>query len=81
MKVYVQAKSKKQINEWIQSGTEIEAVEYSMQNHMNGGDYETYHNLVDTPDGTVVAVFDKYVGGNPYSKAWGAWDKTKGVLK
>jgi len=78
MKVYVQAKSKKQVNELLAAGEQIGSVEY---NAFNPNGYQTHHMLDEVPDGTVVAIFEKYVGGQPYTKAYGTLDKNKMRLK
>ncbi len=33
------------------------------------------------PDGTVIAVYDKVVGGSPYPKAYGTWSAAKCMVK
>lgn len=63
--VYVKAKSKKAINETIASGQRVYGTIYSMFN----GDREV--DLATMPDGTVIKIFDKYVSGQPYAKAYG----------
>lgn len=30
-------------------------------------------SLASMPDGTVIKFYDKFVGGNPYAKAYGNW--------
>ena len=62
--VYVQHESKRALNNEILFGRRFEALEYSIAGN------EVY-NLEDLPDGTVVKLFTKYVGGNPYAKAYG----------
>jgi len=78
MKVYIQANSKKAINEALTDGKKVPAVEYNM---FNPNGYMTDHILNDLPTGTIVSVFSKYVGGQPYAKAYGSWDKEKNKLK
>jgi len=78
MKVYIKAKSKKEINEWCKSGVAIEATEY---NAFNPNGYETQHILENLPTGTTVSVFSKFVGGQPYAKAYGEWNQEKNQLK
>lgn len=78
MKVYIQAKSKKEINERLTTGSKIEATEY---NAFNPNGYKTEHILNDLPTGTIVSVFSKFVGGQPYAKAYGSWNKEKLKLK
>lgn len=72
MTLYVQATSKKAINESLALGSEIYGENYSMFG--GGGSYLLNGDL---PSGTVIKVFDKYVGGNPYVKAYGMWDGKK----
>lgn len=78
MKVYVQAKSKKAINEALSQGARVEATEY---NAFNPNGYETKHILNDLPSGTVVSVFSEFAGGQPYAKAYGEWNQEKNKLK
>ncbi len=75
MKVYVKAKSKKDINERIANGERIYGYNYSMFG--DGGMYE----LTQLNDGDVVGVYQKMIDGNPYARSWGAWDSNKQKLK
>lgn len=74
MKIYVKAKSKKELNERLGS------IEKSNSNiRIYGDSHEMFnegrHALDSTlPVGTVIAVYDRYAGGSPYAKAWGTWD-------
>ena len=70
MQVYVQAKSKKAINELLAQGQWIEAKEYifGITNSMP---------LHTVPDGTVVKVFETLINGMPYAKAYGQMRKGK----
>jgi hypothetical protein len=63
MQVYIQAKSKAAINRDLKEGKPVTAMEY--------GFAVTHHEFKDLPDGTVVKVFEKVIGGNPYAKAYG----------
>jgi len=72
MEIYVQAKSKKAINEALTAKQKVYGTNYSMFG--GGGRYELNSDL---PKGTVIKVFEKYSGGNPYAKAYGTWDGTK----
>lgn len=72
MELYVNAKSKKAINEAIASGRTIYGTNFSMFG--GGGDYILSSAL---PSGTVIKVYEKYVGGSPYPKAYGTWDGKK----
>lgn len=76
MKLYVNAKSKKAINESLASGQTIYGTNYSM---FGGGG--TYALSGAIPDGTVIAVYDKMVGGSPYPKAYGTWSAAKCMVK
>lgn len=73
MQIYVKGASKKAINELIAAGKSIYGTEY-MPTSQND------HRLNDLPTGTCVKVFDKYVGGNPYAKSYGTWNKEKNKL-
>lgn len=69
MKLYVNAKSKKAINDRLAAGETVYGENYSI--FEGGGTYALSSGL---PDGTVIAVYEKMVGNNPYAKAWGIWD-------
>lgn len=73
MQVYVQAKSKKEINERLAAGETVYAEEYSLAGART-------IPLKDCPEGTAVKIFDKYVQGNPYAKAYGTWSPKKGKV-
>ncbi len=64
MQVYIQGKSKAQINRDLKAGKPVVAKEISMFNTEN-------HAFENLPDGTVVKVFENYVGGQPYAKSYG----------
>jgi hypothetical protein len=72
MKLYVQAKSKKAINEMLKEGKQITG--YNLSMFGDGGLYILSSAL---PVGTVIAVYSKVVGGNPYATSFGTWDGTK----
>ena len=72
MQVYVQAKSKKSINERLAAGQQVTAVEHKL------GD-ETCHRLTELPKGTVIKVWEKLAGGSPYAKSYGTWNGKKVV--
>ena len=72
MKLYVQAKSKKAINEMLKEGKQITG--YNLSMFGDGGLYVLSSAL---PVGTVIAVYSKVVGGNPYATSFGTWDGTK----
>ena len=64
MQVYIQAKSKAEVNRKLAEGKTVSATEISMFG-------TTGHYFEDLPQGTTVKIFEKYVGGNPYAKAYG----------
>lgn len=72
MELYVNGKSKKEINERIAAGKAVHGTNFSMFG--GGGEYNLDANL---PEGTVIKVFEKYVSGSPYAKASGQWKKGK----
>ncbi len=70
MTIYIQAKSKKELNEKLANKEQIKGTEYDM--------FSTNPCILnELPTGTVVKVFEKYVGGNPYAKSYGVWNKEK----
>ena len=70
MQVYIKAKSKKEVNEKLTNGLEVTAIEYNLFN-------TNYYQLTELPTGTVVKIFDKVVGGSPYAKSYGTYNKEK----
>lgn len=72
MELYVNAKSKKAINDMIAEGKTVYGLNYSIFG--NGGEYALSSAL---PVGTVIKVYSKMVGGSPYAKAYGTWDGSK----
>lgn len=73
--VYVQAPSKKALNENIVAGKTIKTVEYNM---FSGDQYKT---LNDYPTGTQVKIWDKRdFAGTPIAKSYGTWDKEKNKI-
>ena len=75
MKIYVQAKSKADINRRLQAGETFTGYNYSMFG--GGGSYDLN---ADLPEGTIVAVYEKTVNGSPYAKSWGTWNPSKNKL-
>jgi len=71
MTLYVQGKSKKALNELLANGTTVIGTEYSLRQPQN------YTLNSDLQDGTVIKVWEKIIGGNPYAKAYGTWEKNK----
>lgn len=73
MQVYVQGASKKALNEKITNNERVAATEYDM--------FSTNNCILnDLPTGTVVKVYKKIVGGNPYATAYGTWNKEKNKI-
>lgn len=72
MEIYVNAKSKKAINDMLVEGKTVRGYNYSMFG--GGGEYMLSSAL---PVGTVIKVYEKMVGGSPYAKAYGTWDGSK----
>lgn len=72
MKIYVQAKSKKAINEMLMAGQTISGMNYSIFG--DGGMYILSSAL---PAGTVIAIYQKVVGNSPYATTFGTWDGKK----
>ena len=68
--VYINASSKKALNERIAKGHEIAGDQFTMS-----GSHLVY--LHEMPAGTVVKIYEKFVGGNPYAKAYGNWNGKK----
>lgn len=72
MTLYVQARSKKELNERLSLGQVVRGFNYSMFG--GGGVYELNTKLMN---GTIIKVYDKLINGQPYAKAYGTWDGTK----
>ena len=70
MQVYIKAKSKKEVNEMLTNGLDVTAIEYILFN-------TNYYQLTELSTGTVVKIFDKVVGGSPYAKSYGVYNKEK----
>lgn len=64
MQVYINAKSKKAVNNDLMAGATVRAVEISMFGS------KTF-NFDELPNGTVVKIYEKLVGGQPYAKSYG----------
>ena len=71
MKIYIKAASKAEINRGLAEGKDYVGTNYSMFG--GGGQY----NLKDCPEGTTVAIYSQFSGGNPVAKSWGTWNGTK----
>ena len=73
--IYVEAKSKAEINRRLQSGQTVVGVEHKM------GQATTWPLSEMLPDGTLVKVWDKMSFGSPVAKSYGRWDlKNRRVL-
>jgi len=59
----------------LKQGETFTGINYSMLG--GGGEYELNPDL---PDGTIVAVYEKMVNGNPHPKSWGTWNASKNKL-
>jgi len=70
--IYVQAKSKKAINEKLANHEVVPGYYYSL---FGGGSY--YELDEKLPAGTIIKIYEKLVNGNPYAKAYGIWDGKK----
>ena len=77
MKIYVQAKSKKAINDMLSEGKTV--IGFNPSIFGDGGNYILANGSI--PHGTVIAVYEKIVGGNPYAKAYGTWDDKRQQIK
>lgn len=64
--VYIEGASKKALNQRLAIDQHaLEALEF---NHFEGNEV---WNVEQLANGTVVKIFSKYVGGNPYAKSYG----------
>ncbi len=77
MKLYVRGKSKKEINERLAAGQDVFGDNYSMFG--GGGTYQLNGQPIE--QGTVIAVYEKEIAGNPVAKSYGTWDAKKGRVK
>lgn len=75
MKIYVEANSKKHVNEMLAKGLIVYGYNPSM--YSDGG----WHSISDLEDGDVVAIFQKTINGQPMPKSWGCYVKSKNLLK
>lgn len=72
MKLYVQASSKKSLNDRLAKGEKVIGQNYSMFG--GAGLYPLDSNL---PVSTDISIYEKIVGGSPYATRYGTWDGTK----
>lgn len=77
MKLYVKAASKKALNARLEKGEPIFGTNYSMFG--GGGIYQLGAQPIE--DGTVIAVYQKTVGGSPVAKSYGQWSAKTGRVK
>jgi hypothetical protein len=68
MKIYVLGKSKAELKRRLAAGERITGRNYSMFG--GAGIYALDESL---PDGTLIAVYEKMMDGNPISKSFGTW--------
>lgn len=74
MKIYIEAKSKAQVNRDLKAGEKFVGYNYSM---FGGGGW---YNLHDCPAGTIIALYTRKVGGNPVATSWGTWNPIKNQI-
>lgn len=72
--VYVRANSKKDLNERLMNDEDVKGIIHSMY------DQKTIR-LRELNDGDVIKIYSKLVGGSPYAKAYGNWQKDKRRVK
>lgn len=72
MTLYVNAKSKKALNEDLSKGVRVFGTNYSV---FGGGG--TYVLGPDLEVGTVIKIYEKLSMGQPYAKSYGVWDGKK----
>ncbi len=71
MTLYVKGKSKKALNEALAAGKAVYGTNHSMFG--DGGSYK----LAELTEDAVIKIFDKYVSGSPYAKAYGTYKAAK----
>jgi len=75
MTVYVQVKSKKELNKRLADGQTVVGTQHFM------GSEVAWPLSEIMPDGTVIKCFTKVVDGSPWAKSYGRWDaKNRRVL-
>lgn len=74
--VYVLGASKKALNELL--SLDESGYQRCTQYHFQGSEQL---NLFNMPNGTVIKIYSKLVGGSPYAKAYGTWDAAKKRIK
>ena len=78
--VYVKIKSKKALNTKLAQGQALGAGIPIYGTHYTPWT-EKRVALRDLPHGTVIKIYDKFVGGSPYVKAYGTWDAKKHCVR
>lgn len=71
---YVNAKSKKALNDCLASGLTVLAVNHSMFNSCT-------KDILNLQDGDVIKIWDKKSMGSPVAKSYGNWDSKKQRVK
>jgi hypothetical protein len=74
MKIYIEAKSKAQVNRDLKAGKTFNGFNYSM---FGGGGWYALNNC---EPGTVVALYTQKVNGNPVATSWGTWNPAKNQI-
>ncbi len=74
MKLYVKAKSKKEVNENLAAKKTVYGENFSFF-----GDGGTYQLNAELAKGTVITIYEKTSGGNPVGKSYGTWNGIKVV--
>lgn len=69
---YIQAKSKKAVKDSLSNGEKVLCLSFGFMSQT-----QTYI-FQDIPNGSVIKIFDKFVSGSPYAKAYG--NKKNGKL-
>lgn len=72
--MYVQGKSKAAINRELKEGKTLVAYDFNM---FTGDTQTAFSSEGGLAEGTVIKVFEKYIDGNPYAKAYGTWKNGK----
>jgi len=71
---YVNATSKKALNDRLASNLTVLAVNHSMFNSCT-------KDILNLQDGDVIKIWEKRVNGSPYAKSYGNWDSKKQRVK
>jgi len=73
MKLYIEGKSRKEINDKLKRNEEVLGIEYNK----NSIEYKTIHNLRDCKGGMPVMFYLSMHEGEPVTRAYGTWNKEK----